>query len=194
MIHEIYSLYYGINRTNLWVTINYFIFIFYRLEFGFLEEIPSVTVEALRWNEDMESEALSGVVVMKDYGWDLVKAIDSLRYWNPRSLKMCAVKLDGTKEFWCGLVIRVSDLRWRRWWEAVVTRRPRDTCPSTSRMATRVPAVQRNELRGGVGYYTCKLGFSNVGFRPNWRTSCNLGSGLFLGFCNLYWALAFFIY
>ncbi|KAF2540405.1 hypothetical protein F2Q68_00032458 [Brassica cretica] len=34
----------------------------------FLEEIPSVTVEALRWNEDMESEALSGVVVMKDYG------------------------------------------------------------------------------------------------------------------------------
>ncbi|CAN6993385.1 unnamed protein product, partial [Brassica oleracea var. botrytis] len=32
------------------------------LAFVFLEEIPSVTVEALRWNEDMESEALSGVV------------------------------------------------------------------------------------------------------------------------------------
>ncbi|KAF3485495.1 hypothetical protein F2Q69_00054053 [Brassica cretica] len=37
-------------------------------EFVFLEEIPSVTVEALLWNKDMESEALSGVVVMKDYG------------------------------------------------------------------------------------------------------------------------------
>ena len=63
-------------------------FYFFRLCFcgfslGFLEESPSGTVEALRCKEDNDCEAFSGVVVVKDYGWDLAKAIDALRYWNP---------------------------------------------------------------------------------------------------------------
>lgn len=47
--------------------------LFFRLCFcgfslGFLEESPSGTVEALRWKENSDCEAFSGVVVVKDYG------------------------------------------------------------------------------------------------------------------------------
>ena len=47
--------------------------LFFRLCFcgfslGFLEESPSGTVEALRWKEDSDCEAFSGVVVVKLYG------------------------------------------------------------------------------------------------------------------------------
>ena len=89
-----------------------------------------------------------------------------------RSPKMFAVKIGGALEFRFGREIQSLDLR--RWWEAVVMRRPRDTCSFVVEDDNMCPRIEKSDMRGGCSQVRDKFRvFSSwvVSFWPNWIMS-----------------------